>query len=84
MAQLSTINTRSLVGAPGRLEVANRGRFEAEMGSKVPRVFAASESRNRVRYKRRVLRVAEVPSSRVATELPPRNVQVESTFRIGS
>ena len=47
--------------------------------------IAASESPNRVRYKqRRVRRVAEVPSSRVAIELPPRNVQVENTFRIGS
>ena len=44
---------------------------------------------NRVRNKRRrvatcVLRVAEIPSSRVATELPPRNVQADNTSRVGS
>ena len=59
------------------------------MGSERTTCIAASESRNRVRYKRRrvatcVLRVAEIPSSRVAIELPPRNVQADNTSRVGS
>ena len=77
-------NRKKILVFGGHLEVANRGRFEAEMEEQSTTCICRERVPNRVRYKRRVRRVAEVPSSRVATELPPRNVQVENTFRIGS